>query len=156
MSSPRARQRVHLSESAHWLMRPAPSLFHLSMHEASHIESLLEQVQAAVVDSALSGKVTSIIVDCGRLSGVEPQLAAIAFQRLAPRFGLADATLELRETSVRVRCEACRGERTLTDLNFQCAACGSTQLAVLSGDAFILQQIVIETDDSPSSNSSHP
>jgi hydrogenase nickel insertion protein HypA len=116
------------------------------MHEASLIESLLEQVQSSVAAAEVRGRVTAIVVDCGRLSGVEPQLAALAFQRLAPAYGMAEATLELHETPLRVRCETCRGERTLADLVFRCDACGSVDLAILSGDAFVLQQIVLETD----------
>ncbi|MFO0903118.1 MAG: hydrogenase maturation nickel metallochaperone HypA [Pirellulales bacterium] len=116
------------------------------MHEASLIESLLEQVQAIASQSEVRGRVTTIVVDCGRLSGVEPQLAALAFQRLAPEFGLADAVLELQETPLQVRCQTCRGEQTLADLVFRCSACGSADLDVLGGDAFVLQQIVLETD----------
>ena len=56
------------------------------MHEASLVESLLEQVQTLVSEHG-GGDVEVVEVEIGPLSGVEPELVDLAFQRLASGYG---------------------------------------------------------------------
>lgn len=110
------------------------------MHEASLVESLLEQVRSLVTENG-GGEVDVVEVEIGPLSGVEPDLVDLAFQRLAPEFGFPAARLTIRWVPLRVRCGSCGGEESLADFRFRCPRCGASDLRVLQGDAFVLQQI---------------
>lgn len=114
------------------------------MHEASLVASLLEQVRR-LAQAEGGGVVTSIELELGPLSGVEPELVGTAFQRLAPGAGFERARLELLAVPLVGRCVECRREFEIVELRFVCpAGCGG-RVDVVRGDGCVLKRFTLET-----------
>ena len=64
------------------------------MHEASLVDALFDQVDAAMA-AHRSGRVRVLRVSIGELAGVEPELFRIAFEVLREERGYERAALEL-------------------------------------------------------------
>ena len=130
------------------------------MHEASLVESLLDQVAQCVQrtfalqhaylfqgeHAAELSQVVRIEVELGPLSGVEPELMRLAFERLAPPFGLSHAALVLDWVPLTTRCVDCGVAAEHTTAVFHCPACGGSRVSVERGDAVILKNIELITD----------
>ncbi|MFO0819844.1 MAG: hydrogenase maturation nickel metallochaperone HypA [Pirellulales bacterium] len=141
------------------------------MHEASLVESLLNQVvdlaashlaSEDFADSALTRsqltraplnraagarQITRIELEIGPLSGVEPELMALAFQRLAGEAGLSNARLEIVHVPLTIQCDDCQRVTETEQVSFGCDGCGSRRVTVLRGDSCILKSVELESED---------
>lgn len=138
------------------------------MHEASLVESLLDQIADHVrewqenageplgppVPPGLAAhslppvsltSVTRVVLEIGPLAGVEPELVRLAFQRLAPTHGLTRAELAIEWVPLTTRCEACGAVQEHERAVFHCLSCGGGRVGVERGDAVILKSIELET-----------
>ncbi len=135
------------------------------MHEASLVESLLDQIadhvrewqETAGEPLGLAGppghslppvsitSVTRVVLEIGPLAGVEPELVRLAFQRLAPTHGLTGAELAIEWVPLTTRCEACGAVQEHERAVFHCLSCGGGRVGVERGDAVILKSIELET-----------
>jgi hydrogenase nickel incorporation protein HypA/HybF len=143
----------------------------LPMHEASLVESLLNQVldlaanhmesvdnadaaparssltRTPLTRAAVARRITPIELEIGPLSGVEPELMALAFQRLAGEAGLSNARLEIVHVPLTIRCDDCLRETETEQVSFGCDGCGSRRVTVLRGDSCILKSVELELED---------
>jgi len=108
------------------------------MHEASLVKSLLEQVDRLAAEHAAVA-VEEVRVRIGPLSGVEPMLVSLAFERLAP----AGANLVVEEVPLTARCRDCCKLFELKQFRFHCSYCESSDVDVIEGDVFMLESITI-------------
>lgn len=116
------------------------------MHEFSLMNELLDEVERIRIQGRAVA-VASIELDCGPLSGVEPELLQFAFDAmLASRWG-HDCQLILNRPPVRARCSAC-GNVFSPQLNdFRCDKCGSGSVQVTEGESLILRRVVLESPE---------
>src|SRR5437588_9473326 len=111
------------------------------MHEVGIAEEVIEAVVARV-DGA---RVSRVVLDVGRLSGVLPDAIRYCFDLCAEGTPLEGASLEIVETPGTARCRAC-DEILQLDRFFGRCACGSSDLEWLSGDELKVTQIDLKSD----------
>lgn len=113
------------------------------MHELSIVASLFEilEEQASAQEAK---KITSVIVQVGRLSGVVPELLKSSFD-LYKKDTIADeAELEIKNVSLRIRCEECGHEENHDDFQLMCSKCRSSRIKTISGTDLILERMEME------------
>ncbi|MCU7940404.1 MAG: hydrogenase maturation nickel metallochaperone HypA [gamma proteobacterium symbiont of Bathyaustriella thionipta] len=116
------------------------------MHELSVCQSIIAQVtQIAHENHAIA--VTKIIVQIGPLSGIEAPLLEHAFPIASAGTIAQAARLETRILPIRVRCKLCGNENEATVNQLLCAACGTWQTSLLSGDEMLLKSIELEKSE---------
>ena len=102
------------------------------MHEMSLMASMLEIIEA---QARLDGfrHVARVILEIGRLSGVEPEAMRFAFD-VTTRDSVAEgAELVIEATPGRARCGSCGAEAPVQACFDPCAACGGFPQEILAG-----------------------
>ena len=112
------------------------------MHEASLVRSLLRQIGELLAEHQ-GESVTSVRVELGPLSGVEPELVKIAFAELVEESPCRGAELTIEEVPLTACCRACGAETKIEAYRFLCPTCGSSQLRMTGGDEFRLLDVVL-------------
>lgn len=110
------------------------------MHELSVAQALVEQIDG-IVRAHDAEAAASFQVRIGPLSGVVPELLAAAFGLAAAGSVAAQATMELLEAPVKVRCQTCGAETEAAMNRLLCGACGDWHTQLISGDELILESM---------------
>jgi hydrogenase nickel incorporation protein HypA/HybF len=112
------------------------------MHEFS--------IASAVVDTAVrhaaGRKVTLVSVRCGRLRQVVADSLDFAFGIVSRETVCEGAVLEQESVPARLRCEACEREWEIEQPVFRCAACGTADVQVLSGEELQVDSIEVSEE----------
>ncbi|HEY9164565.1 MAG TPA: hydrogenase maturation nickel metallochaperone HypA [Candidatus Kryptonia bacterium] len=115
------------------------------MHELSIAENIVNIVRENV-DGNASGKVKVVRVKVGELAGVIPESLEFCFNAIIGGTPLEGARLFLERTRLTARCSSCGKDSEIRDFTFLCAACGSTDLEVITGDELQVMEIEVEND----------
>lgn len=113
------------------------------MHELSVAQALVEQIEAIARDRQ-ADSVSSFRVRIGPLSGVVPDLLASAFTLAAAGSAAENATMELLDAPVHVRCQTCGAESEAALNRLLCGACGDWHTQLVSGDELILESVELQ------------
>jgi hydrogenase nickel incorporation protein HypA/HybF len=108
------------------------------MHELAITESLV----SAVAERVDGGRVTRVVLEIGRLSGVVPDAVRFCFDLCAEGTPLAGARLEIDEPPGRARCRACGVEADVDDPLALCG-CGSADLEVYRGRELRIREVEV-------------
>jgi hydrogenase nickel incorporation protein HypA/HybF len=103
----------------------------MPMHELAIAQSVVD----AVLDRLPENRVTRVVLQVGKLSGVEPDALRFCFE-------LAGAELEIVEPAGLAWCETCRTEFGLSRPILLCA-CGSADVRVISGDQLLISSVKV-------------
>ncbi len=114
------------------------------MHEMSIVQTLLEQVQEEVAQAGHTGKVVSLQLIIGRLSGVHADSIRFAYQLLAPDSIACDAQLLIEEPQAELVCNRCHARAEIEELHASCPHCGSGDVTIRGGHELLLQSIELE------------
>ncbi len=114
------------------------------MHELSIVQALLEQVQAEVEKSGQRGRVVSLQLVIGRLSGVHADSIRFGFELLSPHSIADGARLCIEQPKARSRCRACGAETEIDEIVICCPACGDPDITICGGQELLLQSIELE------------
>lgn len=114
------------------------------MHEMSIVQTLLEQVQAEVQESGHRGRVLSLHLVVGRLSGVHVDSIRFAFELLAPDSIARDAELMVDEPRAVLYCSQCGSRQEIEELHAMCPICGSSEVTIRGGQELLLQSMELE------------
>jgi len=120
------------------------------MHEYVIAQALVEQVNDIARKHNVQG-VTRVVVQVGKLRGVVPEVLRWGFEVAAADSVAAGAGLEIEEVPIHVRCGGCGAESDLDEILYVCPACGSTDLAQITGSELLLKSV--EMDDGRDSGS---
>ena len=113
------------------------------MHEYSIVQALLEQCEH-YAEANEAEKITKVVVKIGRLSGVEPHLLETAFNTFKEN-GICDgAEFVMHLQPVVIRCNGCRKETVLEELNYRCSHCESIDVAVTDGEEMLLMSLEMQ------------
>lgn len=112
------------------------------MHEMALAESMLQIVEETARRNAAT-RVSTVWLELGALSHVEPQALRFCFDAVTRGGIAAGATLEIVATPGRAWCLPCGCEVPLAQLGDPCPACGSHQLTVVAGEDMRLKEIAI-------------
>lgn len=113
------------------------------MHEVGITQSIIDIAeQHARAQGA--GKITTVTVEIGALSGVIPESVEFCFEACARGTLLEGARLIVHRIPGRGRCGQCGTESPMEQQTFACAACGAFALETLQGTE--LRVIELEVD----------
>jgi hydrogenase nickel incorporation protein HypA/HybF len=107
------------------------------MHEMAIAEGIL----AVVLDAAQHHKVNTVQVRIGSLHAVVPDSLRFSFQLLAEGTDAANAVLEIDDVPAAFRCQKCNEEGRLEGPSFHCHACGSSEIAIVSGQELTVKSV---------------
>lgn len=102
------------------------------MHELSIAVSIVETIEESLPETA--GKVTKVFLKIGIMSGVVKDALEFSFEIAAKDTRLENATLEIEELPVLVRCEKC--DKTIELENppiFRCPDCNQPTPNLIQG-----------------------
>ena len=85
--------------------------------------------------------VKTVNVRIGPLSGVEPDLLALAFPLAAAGTVAEAAQLVIEALPIRVRCDTCGAETAAVANRLVCGACGDWHTRLVSGDEMLLASV---------------
>ena len=114
------------------------------MHELSVVEALIEQAQQEIERSGQTGRIASLDVTVGRLSGVSCDSLRFAFELLAPDTRVEGAELRITEPAATCRCRHCNEVTDIDELLAECPKCGSGEIAIEGGRDLLLDSIELE------------
>lgn len=113
------------------------------MHEFSIVQSLLDLCEDnAKANSAT--KINRVTVKIGKLSGVEPELLATAFETFKAQTICDSAELEMNIQDVVIECLRCNQKSTLTKLEGCCPNCESEEIKIIDGEEMYLMSLELE------------
>jgi hydrogenase nickel incorporation protein HypA/HybF len=115
------------------------------MHELSVVASLVETIEALVVEHKAKA-VTGVWIKVGPLSGVVPELLESAFDMYRKGTVVEKAVLSVEKTPLKALCRSCRAETERADYSPACPACGSSDLEITGGTDLLLERVELETD----------
>jgi hydrogenase nickel incorporation protein HypA/HybF len=108
------------------------------MHELAITDSEVAQVSERVGAS----RVTKVVLEIGRLSGVVPEAVRFCFDVCAQGTPLEGSALEIVDTAGLVRCRQCAREFEPADQIPLCE-CGSADLHLLAGSELKIKSVEV-------------
>jgi hydrogenase nickel incorporation protein HypA/HybF len=112
------------------------------MHEMSLAEGVLQLVEDAARKDHFK-TVTTVWLEIGQLSGVEPQAMSFCFDAVT-RGSVADgARLEIIATPGQGWCMACAKTVPMTEVFGECPSCGGYQLQVTGGTEMRVKELEV-------------
>jgi hydrogenase nickel incorporation protein HypA/HybF len=108
------------------------------MHELAITESIV----AGVTEHVNGARVTRVVLQIGKLSGVVPDAVRFCFDVCAQDTPLEGASLEIVEIPARARCRSCESQVELQDIIALCH-CGSANLEMLSGQELRIKEVEV-------------
>ena len=112
------------------------------MHELSICTAI-----AKIAHQAAAGRpVERVRVDIGHLRQVVPDTLRHSWEMVVFGTPLDSVPLEVREVAAVIECRTCGSQTTLDDPIFRCAACGSTETFVVSGDELLVTSLDLTVD----------
>jgi hydrogenase nickel incorporation protein HypA/HybF len=110
----------------------------VSVHELSIAESIVSGVCERMRDA----RVTRVIVEIGKLSGVAPDSVRFFFDACAKDTTIGGAELEIVEVPGVGRCRSCGAESPASDLALACT-CGSLDVQLVHGDELLVRAVEV-------------
>lgn len=111
------------------------------MHELG----ITRNIVAIVGEHARGRKVTRVVVDIGRLSGVMSDAVRFAFDVVSRGTALEGARLDINDIEALACCCACHTKFATPNFYTPCA-CGSRDIERLAGEELCVREFEFETD----------
>ena len=117
-----------------------------TMHELSLAQSLIEQVVAAA-EAENAVQVLRVVVAIGPYSGVEKTAFEFAFPFAADGTSAEGAELVIEDEPATIECSLCQAATSADPTQLTCPRCGSDQVEIRGGHAFLIREIELQMDD---------
>lgn len=112
----------------------------VNMHELAITQSIVE-----ICESHAAGRQVSLVrIEIGDLSGVVPDAVEFCFEACSRDTLLQGARLVIERIPARARCRTCAAQVAIRSYHDACAACGSYQLEILSGEELQVKQLEVQ------------
>jgi len=110
------------------------------MHEYTIVQSMLD-----ICEKHSKGKeVDKVVVDIGKMSGIEPHFLQESFNVFKENTICKDATLEMNLIDITIVCKNCNKKSTVENYDFFCPVCQSGDTKVLTGQEMHIQYIELK------------
>ncbi len=110
------------------------------MHELGIAQDILEIVKQAVPEGQESA-VRRIRIRVGQLSGIVPDSLEFCFQAIAGDTAMPQAGLAIEQIPTIFQCRKCSHRFEVSDFEFLCPACQSSDLEMVSGKELDIVEI---------------
>ncbi|WP_373019656.1 hydrogenase/urease nickel incorporation protein HypA [Thiomicrorhabdus sp.] len=111
------------------------------MHEYSIVRDLIDQCEGYAQDNGAS-EVSKVVIKVGKLSGVEPDLLATAFETFKEASAVCrTAELDMQIQPVEIFCRGCGEHSTLAEHRYVCPLCQSVEISITDGEEMFLMQL---------------
>jgi len=115
------------------------------MHELGIAQDILEIVKQAVPEGQAAA-VRRIRIRVGQLSGIVPDSLEFCFQAIVGDTAMPQAALAIEQIPTVFQCRKCAHQFEVGDFEFQCQACQSTDLEMVSGKELDIVEIEMAED----------
>lgn len=119
------------------------------MHELPITQSLLD-LALEHAEGAGGGRITSLNLVIGQLSGVVPDSVQFYWDFISRDTPAEGAVLNIRRVAVALECRACERTFSPSGEDFRCPWCRGADVQVSSGDEFYLESLDLEPEEVPS------
>lgn len=109
------------------------------MHELAIAESIV-----GILKEQTSGKINSVKLKIGEMSGVVPSALEFSFQMASKGTQAEDAALLIEHVPVTAGCEDCSKIFEIKDYCFECAFCGGHNFRLLTGRELFIEEIDVD------------
>lgn len=116
------------------------------MHELSIAENIRDIVLEAA-DKAGAQRVSRVVLDIGRLSGIERDALAFGLSVVMKNTIAENAEMVMNDIVGRAHCAGCGQDSVISDFFSLCPFCNSHELEILAGKEMRVSKIDVETDD---------
>jgi len=113
------------------------------MHELSVAESIWNILEDELKKLG-SKKLISVKIVIGELSGVVPEALDFYLNLLKDEKGHSETKFVYQFVPVRFQCSSCSHVFTVDKPMFSCPQCGSTDVKIISGNEFYIEEIEVE------------
>ena len=103
------------------------------MHEVGIAQQVLQIVESRAREHG-DGRVRSLRLCIGELSGVEPQSLQFALDVCSQGTRAEGMSVEIRRVPALLRCRRCSHEHKFDEVEATCPACGSNEMELVGGD----------------------
>jgi hydrogenase nickel incorporation protein HypA/HybF len=110
------------------------------MHELRIAEDLSAIVFQAAQEENLV-KVTKVNISFGQLVQIVPDIFEFAFREIVRDTIAQTAEVNIEIVPVKMKCKSCGTDFKLTENNFACSVCGSTDLNIINGKELFIKSI---------------
>lgn len=118
------------------------------MHELSIAASIVETLGRELAGEP--GRVRSVRVEVGVLSGVVPDALRFAWDVASAGTRLEGAALEILGIPLTVRCGRCETDRTLPGIDrLRCPVCDEATPEIVAGRELHLREVIFFNDEAP-------
>jgi hydrogenase nickel incorporation protein HypA/HybF len=120
------------------------------MHELGIAQNILQIVQQSIPEASGSG-VRSIRIRVGQLSGVVPDSLDFCFSAIINDTEMKHAKLKIEQVPLTFECKNCRQQFQVSEMEFICPACKSSNLELITGRELEVVEIELadESDGAP-------
>ena len=107
------------------------------MHELAVCQGLINELERLALEHK-AGRIDTIVLSIGPLSGIEPHLLKRAFDIACLDSVAKDAKLEIETGPVVVECRSCGASGEVQANCLLCPSCGDWQVNMVQGDELLL------------------
>lgn len=118
------------------------------MHELSIAQALIEKI-IALAEEQHAESVSSIHVEAGALSGVNPEALELAFPVAAENTVAHNARLVIEKVPAGGECASCGNNSRFDPVAPVCPVCGSAEMNISSGRQLLLKRVEFLQKDNP-------
>jgi hydrogenase nickel incorporation protein HypA/HybF len=118
------------------------------MHEFSICEEMVRVLLVELEKQPPGARLRRARVVTGRLRQIVPESLSFAFEVLTRNTPAAGAQLDIVTAPIVVKCRSCAWQGELSEMVFQCGACGAREVQMVGGDELYLESLEIERADS--------
>ncbi len=110
------------------------------MHEYSIVMSMLD-----ICEKHAKGKeVEKVVVNIGKMSGIEPHFLKESFDVFKEDTICANAVMKMNLIDIKILCMDCKEESLVDQFNFYCPHCKSGNTKVLTGQEMHIEYIELK------------
>lgn len=109
------------------------------MHELTIVESIID-----ILKGQVKGKITSIKLRIGEMSGVVPDALRFSFQIASEGTIAEEATLYIEHVPLTAKCSDCSETFHIQNYCFECYMCGGSNFKVITGRELMIEEVEVE------------
>ena len=117
------------------------------MHEMGIAMQIIQIAVESLPAEKGNIKIERVNLKIGKLSAVVPESLRFCFKIAAQDTPLCDATLQIEEIPLVVRCRKCSAQQTISEPVFTCRQCSSGSVDIISGRELDIDSIEIADKD---------